>query len=32
LPFPDFAPAEISEFRDSLPYPPPDSAVNNPKG
>jgi len=31
LPFPDFAPAEISEFRDSLPYPPPDSAVNNPK-
>jgi MscS family membrane protein len=32
LPFPDFAPAEISEFRDSLPYPPPDSALNNPKG
>jgi MscS family membrane protein len=32
LPFPDFAPAEISEFRDSLPYPPPDSAVNNPRG
>jgi MscS family membrane protein len=32
LPFPDFAPGEISEFRDSLPYPPPDSAVNNPKG
>jgi MscS family membrane protein len=31
LPFPDFAPAEISEFRDSLPYPPPDSAVNNQK-
>jgi MscS family membrane protein len=31
LPFPDFSPAEISEFRDSLPYPPPDSAVNNPK-
>jgi MscS family membrane protein len=31
LPFPDFAPAEISGFRDSLPYPPPDSAVNNPK-
>jgi len=31
LPFPDFAPAEISEFRDSLPYPPPDSALNNPK-
>jgi len=28
LPFPDFAPAEISEFRDSLPYPPPESAVN----
>ena len=28
LPFPDFAPAEVSEFRDSLPYPPPESAVN----
>jgi MscS family membrane protein len=28
LPFPDFAAAEISEFRDSLPYPPPESAVN----
>jgi MscS family membrane protein len=28
LPFPDFTPAEISEFRDSLLYPPPESAVN----
>ena len=28
LPFPDFAPTEVSEFRDSLPYPPPESAVN----
>jgi MscS family membrane protein len=28
LPFPDFAPAEVSEFRDSLPYPPPESALN----
>jgi len=28
LPFPDFAPAEISEFRDSLPYPPPESALH----
>jgi MscS family membrane protein len=27
LPFPDFAVSEISEFRDSLPYPPPDSAA-----
>jgi MscS family membrane protein len=31
LPFPDFAQTEISEFRDTLPYPPPDSAVNNKK-
>jgi MscS family membrane protein len=29
LPFPDFAPTEIAEFRDSLPYPPPDSASGN---
>ena len=28
LPFPDFTPAEISEIRDSLPYPPPESALN----
>jgi MscS family membrane protein len=28
LPFPDFAPAEISEIRDSLPYPAPESAVH----
>jgi MscS family membrane protein len=27
LPFPDFAVSDISEFRDSLPYPPPDSAA-----
>jgi MscS family membrane protein len=27
LPFPDFAMSDISEFRDSLPYPPPDSAA-----
>jgi MscS family membrane protein len=27
LPFPDFAPTEISEIRDSLPYPAPESAV-----
>ncbi len=27
LPFPDFTPAEISEIRDSLPYPAPESAV-----
>jgi MscS family membrane protein len=32
LPFPDFAPAEISEFRDSLPYPPPESALNRENG
>lgn len=28
LPFPDFAPTDVSEFRDSLPYPSPESAVN----
>jgi MscS family membrane protein len=28
LPFPDYAPTEVSEFRDTLPYPPPESAVN----
>jgi MscS family membrane protein len=27
LPFPDFTPGEISEIRDSLPYPAPESAV-----
>jgi MscS family membrane protein len=27
LPFPDHAPAEISEFSNKLPYPPPDSAL-----
>ncbi len=27
LPFPDFAPAEKSAFRGSIPYPPPESAV-----
>jgi MscS family membrane protein len=27
LPFPDFAPADKSAFRDSIVYPPPDSAV-----
>jgi MscS family membrane protein len=32
LPFPDFAPAEIAEIRDSLPYPPPESAVNRNNG
>jgi MscS family membrane protein len=32
LPFPDFAPAEISEFRDSLLYPPPESALNRENG
>jgi len=31
LPFPDFAQTEISQFRDSLPYPAPESAVNNKK-
>ena len=28
LPFPDFTPAQISEIRDSLSYPAPDSAVH----
>jgi MscS family membrane protein len=28
LPFPDFAPTQIAEIRDSLPYPSPESAVN----
>jgi MscS family membrane protein len=32
LPFPDFAPEEITEIRDSLPYPPPESAVNRNNG
>jgi MscS family membrane protein len=32
LPFPDFAPTEISEIRDSLPYPPPESALNRENG
>jgi len=31
LPFPDFAQTDISQFRDTLPYPQPDSAVNNKK-
>ena len=31
LPFPDFAPVDVAEFRDSLPYPPPESAVNKVK-
>ncbi len=31
LPFPDHAPAEISGFSNSLPYPPPGSALGNPK-
>jgi MscS family membrane protein len=31
LPFPDFAQTEISQMRDSLAYPDPDSAVNNKK-
>lgn len=29
LPFPDFAPAERSAFRGTIPYPPPGSAVAN---
>jgi len=29
LPFPDFAAAEVAQIRDTLPYPPPESAVNN---
>jgi MscS family membrane protein len=28
LPFPDYAPTDVSEFRDTLPYPSPESAVN----
>jgi MscS family membrane protein len=32
LPFPDHAPAEISEFSNSLPYPPPGSALGNKTG
>ncbi len=31
LPFPDFKPADISEFSNSLPYPQPGSAVGNRK-
>jgi MscS family membrane protein len=31
LPFPDFAQPEISQFRDTLPYPDPASAINNKK-
>jgi MscS family membrane protein len=31
LPFPDFAPSEVSEFSNSLPYPPPDSALRSSK-
>lgn len=31
LPFPDFAQTEISQFRDTIPYPDPASAVNNKK-
>jgi MscS family membrane protein len=27
LPFPDFAPADQSAFRDSIVYPPPESAA-----
>jgi hypothetical protein len=27
LPFPDYAPAEISEISNSLPYPPPESVL-----
>ena len=27
LPFPDFAPADKSAFRGSIPYPPPESAI-----
>jgi MscS family membrane protein len=32
LPFPDFAATEISEIRDSLPYPPPESSLNRENG
>lgn len=31
LPFPDYAPADISEFSNSLPYPQPDSALRSNK-
>jgi MscS family membrane protein len=31
LPFPDYAPSDISEFSNSLPYPQPDSAVRSRK-
>jgi MscS family membrane protein len=31
LPFPDFAQTEISQMRDAITYPDPDSAVNNKK-
>jgi MscS family membrane protein len=31
LPFPDFKPADISEFSNSLPYPQPGSALGNRK-
>jgi MscS family membrane protein len=31
LPFPDFAPSEISQFSNSLPYPQPESAVRSRK-
>ncbi len=31
LPFPDYAPADISEFSNSLPYPQPDSALRSKK-
>jgi MscS family membrane protein len=31
LPFPDFAQTEISRFRDTLPYPQPESATNDKK-
>jgi MscS family membrane protein len=31
LPFPDYAQTEISQFRDTIPYPDPASAINNKK-
>jgi len=31
LPFPDYAPTDISEFSNSLPYPQPDSALRSRK-
>ena len=31
LPFPDYAPSDISEFNNSLPYPQPDSALRSRK-